>query len=272
MNELKIFENQEFGKVRVVMKDSEPWFVGKDVSETLGYSNTKDAIIRHVDEEDRKILKAIDFTQKSQNATFEIPPRGLTIINESGLYALIISSKLPTAKKFKHWVTSEVLPSIRKNGAYIAGQETMTNEELIAKALVAANNIIAERERRIASMQARLDEQNAAISVMKPKAEYHDNVLAADGTLVTTVIAKEFGMTAANLNRLLHQYHVQYKIGGIWVLYAEHQDQKYQKTETTYTETPYGRKARTWTHWTQEGRKFIHDTLREHGILPLNER
>lgn len=112
MNNLQIFENEEFGQVRTVTIDGEPWFVGKDVAVALGYSNTKDAISSHVDEDDRKII------QRSENTTFEIPNRGMTIINESGLYALIFGSKLESAKRFKHWVTSEVLPALRKTGHY----------------------------------------------------------------------------------------------------------------------------------------------------------
>lgn len=111
MNELQVFKNQEFGSVRTLVVNSEPWFVGKDVAEVLGYKNTKDALVKHVDSEDKEILK-------SQNATFEnIPNRGMTIINESGLYSLVLSSKLPSAKKFKRWVTSEVLPALRKQGS-----------------------------------------------------------------------------------------------------------------------------------------------------------
>ena len=109
MEELKVFSNEELGNVRALEIDGEPWFVGKDVATILGYSNTKDAISSHVDDEDKQIF------QKSENTTFEIPNRGMTIINESGLYSLILSSKLPNAKKFKRWVTTEVLPSIRKN-------------------------------------------------------------------------------------------------------------------------------------------------------------
>mgnify|MGYP002773375939 FL=1 len=112
--EIQIFANDQFGEVRTLTKDGEPWFVGKDVAEILGYGNTKDALLNHVDEEDRAIL------QKSENATFEIPNRGMTIINESGLYSLILSSKLSTARAFKRWVTSEVLPAIRKHGEYTA--------------------------------------------------------------------------------------------------------------------------------------------------------
>lgn len=129
MNELKIFKKEGFGEIRTLDIDGEPWFVGKNVAMILGYSNTKDAISSHVDDEDKQIL------QKSENTTFEIPNRGMTIINESGLYSLILSSKLPTAKAFKKWVTSEVLPSIRKNGGYINGQSEMSPEELMARAL-----------------------------------------------------------------------------------------------------------------------------------------
>ena len=117
MNDLKIFKNKEFGNLRAVEIDGAPWFVGKDVATALGYSNTSKAILMHVDEEDRKI-------QKSQNGSFEnVSNRGLQIINESGLYSLILSSKLKTAKKFKHWVTSEVLPAIRTHGAYMTDEK-----------------------------------------------------------------------------------------------------------------------------------------------------
>lgn len=112
MNELQIFNNAEFGQVRTVTINNEPWFVGKDVAEALGYGNTKDALKAHVDDEDKRIMKRSDFT------TIDIPNRGMTIINESGLYALIFGSKLPSAKKFKRWVTSEVLPEIRKTGSF----------------------------------------------------------------------------------------------------------------------------------------------------------
>lgn len=112
--EIQIFKNEQFGKIRTLTKYGEPWFVGKDIAEALGYSDTKSAINDHVDVDDKQIL------QRGQNATLEIPNRGMTIINESGLYSLILSSKLESAKAFKRWVTSEVLPSIRKHGEYIS--------------------------------------------------------------------------------------------------------------------------------------------------------
>lgn len=114
MNEMQIFENEEFGKIRTLTINDEPWFVGKDVAGVLGYQNGSRDVNRHVDEEDRKMFTF----QKYQNGTFDVPNRGLVIINESGLYALILSSKLPSAKRFKRWVTSEVLPALRKTGKY----------------------------------------------------------------------------------------------------------------------------------------------------------
>lgn len=123
-NQLQIFKNNEFGQVRGILINDEPYFIGKEVAEVLGYANSKDAIQKHVDEEDKQII------QRSQFATLEIPNRGLTIINESGLYSLILSSKLPNAKKFKRWVTSEVLPQIRKTGGYLGIDNNMTEDDI----------------------------------------------------------------------------------------------------------------------------------------------
>ena len=148
---MTVFKNlvhPEFGELRTVKIDEEPWFVGKDVAEALGYSNTSKAIITHVADED-KIIKMLPNSQNGKTV-------GKTyIINESGLYSLILSSKLPSAKEFKHWVTSEVLPSIRKNGAYIRNQENMTPAEIVARGLIAAQKIIEEREKEIVHLNNR---------------------------------------------------------------------------------------------------------------------
>lgn len=149
--EVTVFKNlvhPEFGELRTVKIDEEPWFVGKDVAEALGYSNTSKAIITHVADED-KIIKMLPNSQnrKTVGKTY--------IINESGLYSLILSSKLSSAKEFKHWVTSEVLPSIRKNGAYIRNQENMTPAEIVARGLIAAQKIIEEREKEIVHLNNR---------------------------------------------------------------------------------------------------------------------
>ena len=149
--EVTVFKNlvhPEFGELRTVKIDGEPWFVGKDVAAALGYNNTSKAIITHVADED-KIIKMLPNSQNGKTV-------GKTyIINESGLYSLILSSKLPSAKDFKHWVTAEVLPSIRKNGAYIRNQENMTPAEIVARGLIAAQKIIEERDKEIAQLNNR---------------------------------------------------------------------------------------------------------------------
>lgn len=138
MNELQIFNSPEFGQVRTVTIDGEPWFVGKDVADALGYSNSRDALARHADDEDKTSVVIPDTGSNYKSKA--------TLINESGLYSLVLSSKLPTAKKFKHWITSEVLPAIRKTGGYIANAETMTDAEIMSKALLIAKQTIESRE------------------------------------------------------------------------------------------------------------------------------
>lgn len=169
MNNILQFNNKEFGELTVIEKDGEFFFLGKEVAEKLGYSNTRDALARHVDIVDRADVGIHDGRQM----------RSMTAINESGLYSLILSSKLPSAKRFKHWVTKEVLPSIRKNGGYFAGQEKLTNEEILAKAMLVANNVI--------------EEKNQKIKELEPKANYYDHLV--DKNLLTN-----FRDTAKQLN------------------------------------------------------------------------
>ena len=173
MNNLQIFKSTEFGEVRVIEKDGEPWFVGKDVAEILGYADPNKAIAMHIDEEDKL----------NDKMALSLGQRGGWFINESGLYSLILSSKLSTAKKFKHWVTQEVLPSIRKHGGYINGQEQMTDEELLSKALIMAQSKIEEKNRVIG-------EQNHQIQRMKPKELFADAVAASRTSILIGDLAK----------------------------------------------------------------------------------
>ena len=191
MNELMIFENPAFGKARAMQIDGEPWFVGKDVAEMLGYSNSRKAIADHVDEEDKTDGVTIrDTIGREQNPV---------LINESGLYSLILSSKLPAAREIKRWVTSEVLPSIRKNGGYIMGQETMTDDELIAKALIATQRILQQREARINSLEV----ENSALAVdkaiMQPKAAYFDELVERNTLTNFRETAKQLGIRQKDL-------------------------------------------------------------------------
>lgn len=166
MNELKIFQSEEFGEVRTVTINGEPWLVGKDVAEALGYSNTKDAIASHVAEEDKQVI------QKSEITTFEVPNRGLTVINESGLYALIFGSKLESAKRFKHWVTSEVLPSIRKTGQY---QMPNLSKEMQAIVLL---------DTRTVKMEKRLDKLEFDIPLYGSEADELSNHVKRKGVSI----------------------------------------------------------------------------------------
>ena len=159
MNDLQIFKNAEFGEIRTVIIENEPWFVGKDVAVILGYADPNKAIAMHVDEDDK-------LNDKSASS---LGQRGGWLIKESGLYSLILSSKLASAKRFKKWVTSEVLPSIRKNGGYIAGQEYLSDDELMAKAVLVAQKKIEERDKVI-------EEQRLKIEADKPKTIFADAV------------------------------------------------------------------------------------------------
>lgn len=166
MNEIKIFKNPQFGSIRTMTQGNEPWFVGKDVAELLGYANTPKAIRDHVDDED-KLTERIVLSGQCREAV---------LINESGLYSLILSSKLPTAKAFKRWITHEVIPSIRQTGGYIAGQENMSDADLMAKALLVAQRQIAQRDKQLAEMQ--------------PKALFADSVCASSTSILIGELAK----------------------------------------------------------------------------------
>ena len=193
MNAIQIFNNPKFGEVRAVTIDNEPWFVGKDVAERLGYRKPENALSVHVDDED-KTTTLIQGTGSNYKTT-------VTIINESGLYSLVLSSKLPTAKAFKRWITSEVIPSIRKNGGYINGQDQLSPEELMARALVVAQQTLADRERRISEL-------TVTTQIMQPKAEYFDQIV--DRNLLTNFreTAKQLGIKEKTFIQFLidHKY------------------------------------------------------------------
>ena len=266
MNKLKIFENNEFGKVRTVLVNDEPFFVGKDVAEILGYQNGSKAVKTHVDSADKTFIM-LDIAD-AQNGNV---PKGQTktaIINESGLYSLILSSKMPRAREFKHWVTSEILPSIRRHGLY-AVDEVLADPDMLINALTALKEERANRER--------LEEVNAVqqqqIAELQPKASYYDVVLNCKDALSVSVIAKDYGWSAKKMNQYLHEHGVQYKQGNTWLLYARYAEQGYTSTRTnTHLGKDGDVHTSVHTYWTQKGRLFIYDLLKEHGVLPLVEQ
>nr|DAO06404.1 MAG TPA: repressor domain protein [Caudoviricetes sp.] len=260
--QLRVFESAEFGTVRTVEMNGEPWFVAVDVARALEYQNGSRDINRHIDEEDRKKFMLFDGSQS----------REAIAINESGVYALILSSKLPAAKKFKHWVTSEVLPAIRQHGAYMtdATLERALNEPDFLISL--ATKLKEEREARKA---LELDKTvlTQQVAELKPKASYYDLVLQCPGLLSMTEIAKDYGMSAKAMNKRLHELGVQFNQAGVWFLYARYQSEGYTQTKTQNFNKPDGSQGtRTHMYWTQKGRVFLYYLLKEQGILPMMER
>jgi prophage antirepressor-like protein len=242
-------------QVRTVLVDDQPMFVGKDVAEVLGYKNGSRDINSHVETEDR--LK-YQIGTSGQN-------REMTVINESGLYSLILSSKLPTAKEFKHWVTSEVLPSIRQHGAYMT-------PETIEKALNDPDFIISIATQLKAERQGRLIAEQQ-VGELKPKASYYDRVLANPALVTITAIAKDYGMSGRQMNSLLHELGVQYKQGTTWLLYSKYQQTGWTHSETTMVARKDGtEKAVLNTKWTQKGRLGLYELLKANGHLPLIEQ
>lgn len=258
MNQLQIFENKEFGKIRTVEIDNEPYFVGKDVADILGYTNARKAIRDHIDEEDRLTERIVTSGQS----------RDMFVINESGLYSLILSSKLPTAKKFKRWVTSEVLPSIRKHGMY-ATDELIANPDI---AIAAFQALKEEREQR-QLLQFECNKQKQIIGELKPKADYTDIILQSKSLVTVTQIAKDYGMSGTAMNEMLHRYGVQYKQSGQWLLYSKYHNNGFTHSETVTITHSDGRTGTVMnTKWTQKGRLFIYNLLKSHDILPVIER
>lgn len=256
-NELKIFENAEFGSIRTVELDGTPYFVGKDVAEVLAYNEPHKAIARHVDEEDRTKHPVLSNGGNQES----------WLINESGLYSLILSSKLPKAKEFKRWVTSEVLPAIRRHGLY-ATDELLADPDLA----IAAFTALKEEREKTRQLTETVAVQTQQIAELKPKACYYDVVLNCADLLSISKIAKDYGKSAKWLNNLLHELGVQFKQGDVWLLYQKYAQSGYTSTKTQTFNGSDGRvHSKVHTYWTQKGRLFIYDLMKKHGYYPLIE-
>lgn len=242
MNTPQIF-NFEQNEVRTILVNDEPYFVGKDVAETLGYSNTAKAIRDHVDIEDRRSERIVHPSGGTQDSV---------IINESGLYSLILKSKLPNAKKFKRWVTSEVLPTIRKTGSYSNVPQSFAQALRLAADLEEKNQLLEQQ-----------------IAEYEPKISYLDTILSSTDTVATSQIAADYGMSAIALNKLLNKLGVQHKVSGQWLLYRKHMNQGYTKSHTSeIPKADGGVKVVMNTKWTQKGRVFIYNLLISEGYYP----
>ena len=239
-----VFRSKEFGQIRTCTVKGETYFVGKDVTDALGYVNPNKAMIDHVDDEDKLTSRIVMAGQNRQ----------VIIINESGLYSLILSSKLDSARRFKRWVTSEVLPAIRKNGRY----------ELESKA-----KELQQQNRVLESKNILLEEITAQ---QKPLTDYARIILSSTQTVTVTQIAQDYGMSPVRMNQLLFKLHIQHKVGGQWILYIPFLNKGYVQSFSSYFVKENGEvQVKVHTRWTQSGRLFLYEELKKAGVLPLIE-
>ena len=259
-NEITLFENPEFGEIRTIIENGEPWFVAKDVAEILGYKNGSRDIRRHCKGSTETVLPSPSGIQKT------------IIIPEPDLYRLIIKSTKPEAEQFEKWVMEEVLPSIRKHGGYLTVQDDETEEELLAKAFILAQKTIERRESKIKALESEVLGRDKAIAEMIPKVDYVDQILMSPYTVTITQIAKDYDLSPQQLNKILHEERIQYKVDDQWVLYANQTGRGYTRSETINVSKKAGKaKFIMTTKWTQKGRLLIHELLKQRNILPYME-
>ena len=281
---LQVF-TYEGDDIRTIKVDGEPCFVLKDVCAAFGEQNYRRVAAR-IDDEEKGV---------SQIATLG-GPQNMTVVNESGLYSALfamqpakargvddeyVEARQKQLKKFKKWVTGEVLPSIRKTGGYIVGQEQMTDDELLSAALLVAQNKIAERDKRIAALSSKNKQLKETNEYLTPRSDYCDAVLQSTSTYTVTDIAKEYGWTAARMNTKLHDLGLQYfckskrgdKMITRWYLYSKFDGEGFVEYETTpyFDKETCEKKSSKHMRWTERGKAYIYERLKKEGILPRSE-
>jgi prophage antirepressor-like protein len=282
VNEIRLFENPEFGSVRAMEIDGESWFVGRDICKLFGDKNESRSLGR-VDDADKQTIQIMDAMGRMQNAI---------IVNESGLYSLLfamqpqkanhdgvsdaypieIQQRIEKLRGFKRWVTHDVIPSIRKHGAYMTAdtiKKAMQSPDFIIQ-LATELKSEQEKNRQLETANAMKDQQ---IKELKPRADYTDKILKNKGLVTVSQIAKDYGMSAQQMNKKLYELGVQYKQSGQWLLYSRYHDKGYTHSETINITRNDGRPGiKMETKWTQKGRLFIYGRLKSVGILPVIER
>ncbi|MCM1440686.1 MAG: phage antirepressor KilAC domain-containing protein [Roseburia sp.] len=258
-NTLQIFNNSDFGEIRTIEENERVMFCGKDIAVSLGYADTKKALAQHCRRDGVAIYPLIDSLGREQQAKF---------IDEGNVYRLIAHSKLPSAERFERWVFDEILPSIRKHGAYLTAEklhEVLSEPRNLATLL----NTLADEQAK----SKRLEEENLAlseeVSVLSEKANYCDRILDTKNAVPVTQIAKDYGMSAMGFNKMLHDYGVQYPIRKTWALYTKYAKLGYTQSKTYLIDR---NRSSMSTCWTQKGRLFLYELLKEKGVLPMCER
>lgn len=263
MNDIQIFKNPQFGEIRTAGTADNPMFCLSDVCKSLGLSAK--GVNQRLDDEVISNYPIKDSLGRTQQALF---------VNEDGLYDVILDSRKPEARQFRKWVTSEVLPAIRKTGGYMVAQQDETPEQLMARALRVANETLARQKAKMEQVQrenkrlnADNEQKEGEINILRPDAEYTRKTLTSVSTWNTNIIAKEMGMSAVTLNKKLQKLGVQYKQHDVWVISAKYDGKGYVKTQTyTYMKSGGETGTRLQMEWTERGRRFLHE-LHDNGRI-----
>ena len=253
---VQFFSNPQFGNIRTLELNNKMWFGATDVATSLGYSNPRDAIVRHCKSNGVVIHDVIDSMGRNQQMKF---------INEGNVYRLVASSQLPTADEFESWIFDEVIPSVIHTGGYIATKEDDTVDEIMARALIVANVTLAKREERIKNLQEENARQGETINLLTnevkqsaSKIKCFNEYISSEGTYTTTQIAKEYGWGAETLNKKLKEMGIQYKQNGQWLLTAKYDGKRYTKSiPRTYTRLYGTTGTQIQTDWTTKETNFI---------------
>lgn len=261
-NHITIFNNPQFGEIRTAGTADNPLFCLADLCRVLELR--VDGVTPRLKKDGYNRIGVIDSLGREQQALF---------VNEQNLYKVIMRSDKPQAEPFQDWVCGEVLPSIRKTGGYIATAPEMSDAEIMARAMTIAQNTIANRNARIQELENENTCQKQMIARMQKGNDYLNVILESKGTLATTQVAADYGMSAVSFNKRLKEMRIQRKVNGQWILYTEFMGKGYVHSKTIAFQHSDGRPdTRLSTEWTQRGRMFLYNALKEAGILPLIER
>lgn len=258
-NNIQIFNNEELGTIRIVGTSDAPQFCLSDICKILGLQAA--AVTRRLEKD--VISSHTLLTSGGYQA--------LSFVTEDGLYDVILDSRKPEAKRFRKWVTSEVLPTIRKHGAYMT-KDTLERAITEPDFLIQLATTLKEEKAKRLEAEQQCEAQKQIIGEMEKKVSYLDLILSSTSTMTITQIAQDYGMSGQKMNKLLHKLHIQYKVSDQWILYAEYKDKCYVSSETIHFMTNEGIPCTTLnTKWTQKGRLFLYDILKKEGILPKME-
>ena len=273
-NAIQSFTNTEFGELEILQEGDKFWFPATKCAQILGYSNPYKAILDHCKKYGLTKREGVFLKRNKDGSTME-QVNSANYISEGNLYRLICRSKLESAERFEYWVFEDVLPSIRKHGAYISPEvleelqkNTEKNAELLATLATEQRNRLRleDENRRLSEAERTL---RATVEITQPKATYYDLILENPDAVPVTLIAKDYGYSAVKFNALLHEYKIQFAVGGTWELYQEYADCGYTHNNVHYTKTGHNKVHMCWT---QKGRLFLYDFLKKEGILPMIEQ